>query len=142
MYQLAIEENNKSVQTEILENINNLRNQVKKDEIKCFLSNDTDSLDCYIEIHAGAGGTESQDWANMLRRMYLKWSDNKKFRSNLISEHRGDEAELNHQQSKSRGICFWLAEKESGIHRLVRISPFDSGAEDTQVSQVFGSTQS
>ena len=129
MYQLAIEENNKSVQTEILENINNLRNQVKKDEIKCFLSNDTDSLDCYIEIHAGAGGTESQDWANMLRRMYLKWSDNKKFRSNLISEHRGDEAGIKSSTIKIEGeyVFGWL-KKESGIHRLVRISPFDSGA--------------
>ena len=129
MYQLAIEENNKSVQTEILENINNLRNQVKKDEIKCFLSNETDSLDCYIEIHAGAGGTESQDWANMLRRMYLKWSDNKKFRSNLISEHRGDEAGIKSSTIKIEGeyVFGWL-KKESGIHRLVRISPFDSGA--------------
>ena len=52
-----------------------------------------DELDCYIEIHAGAGGTESQDWADMLRRMYIKWSDNKKFRLNLISERKGDEAE-------------------------------------------------
>ena len=113
LYQLAIEENNTSVQTaEILENINNLRNQVKKDEIKCFLSNDTDSLDCYIEIHAGAGGTESQDWANMLRRMYLKWSDNKKFRSNLISEHRGDEAGIKSSTIKIEGeYVFWLAEK-------------------------------
>ena len=129
MHQLAIEENNKSVQTEILENINNLRNQIKKDEIKCFLSDETDSLDCYIEIHAGAGGTESQDWANMLRRMYLKWSDNKKFRSNLISEHRGDEAGIKSSTIKIEGeyVFGWL-KKESGIHRLVRISPFDSGA--------------
>ena len=56
---------------------------VKKNEIKCFLSNEADSLDCYIEIHAGAGGTESQDWAEMLRRMYLKWADQKNFKSNL-----------------------------------------------------------
>ena len=50
---------------------------MKKNEIKCFLSNEADSLNCYIEIHAGAGGTESQDWAEMLRRMYLKWSAQK-----------------------------------------------------------------
>ena len=60
-------------------------------EIKCFLSNEADVLDCYIEIHAGAGGTESQDWAEMLRKMYLKWSVNKNFTSSLISEHRGEE---------------------------------------------------
>ena len=80
LHQLAVEESNMSFQIEIFENIKNLKSSVKRNEIKCFLSNDADSLDCYIEIHAGAGGTESQDWANMLRRMYLKWSDNKKFK--------------------------------------------------------------
>ena len=102
---------------------------VKKNEVKCFLSNEADSLDCYIEIHAGAGGTESQDWADMLRRMYLKWSDNKKFKSNLISEHKGDEAGIKSSTIKIEGdyVFGWL-KKESGIHRLVRISPFDSGA--------------
>ena len=73
------EEKNQEIQKEIITNIKELMSLVKKNEIKCFLSNEADSLDCYIEIHAGAGGTESQDWANMLRRMYLKWSDNKKF---------------------------------------------------------------
>ena len=93
------------------------------------MSNEADSLDCYIEIHAGAGGTESQDWADMLRRMYLKWSDNKKFKSNLISEHKGDEAGIKSSTIKIEGdyVFGWL-KKESGIHRLVRISPFDSGA--------------
>ena len=69
--ELAIEENNQTIQNEVIENINELREAVKKNEIKCFLSNEADFLDCYIEIHAGAGGTESQDWADMLRRMYL-----------------------------------------------------------------------
>ena len=126
---LAIEENNLIVQSEILENIKNLREEVKKNEIKCFLSKNSDSLDCYIEIHAGAGGTESQDWADMLRRMYLKWSDNKKFKSNLISEHKGEEAGIKSSTIKIEGdyVFGWL-KKESGIHRLVRISPFDSGA--------------
>ena len=126
---LAIEENNLIVQSEILENIKSLREEVKKNEIKCFLSKNTDSLDCYLEIHAGAGGTESQDWADMLRRMYLKWSDNKKFKSILISEHKGDEAGIKSSTIKIEGdyVFGWL-KKESGIHRLVRISPFDSGA--------------
>ncbi len=127
--ELAIEEENLIVQNEILQNIKNLRGLVKKNEIKCFLSNEADSLDCYIEIHAGAGGTESQDWAEMLRRMYLKWADQKKFKSNLISEHKGDEAGLKSSTIKIEGdyVFGWL-KKESGIHRLVRISPFDSGA--------------
>tara|TARA_Y100000389_G_scaffold102411_1_gene99234 strand:- start:2817 stop:3797 length:981 start_codon:yes stop_codon:yes gene_type:complete len=126
---LAIEEKNLSIQNEILENIKTLKGNVKKNEIKCFLSNDADSLDCYIEIHAGAGGTESQDWADMLRRMYLKWSDNKKYKSNLISEHKGEEAGIKSSTIKIEGdyVFGWL-KKESGIHRLVRISPFDSGA--------------
>ena len=126
---LANEENNQNILNEIYENIKDLRNIVKKNEIKCFLSNEADALDCYVEIHAGAGGTESQDWANMLRRMYLKWSDNKKFISKLISEHKGDEAGIKSSTIKIEGdyVFGWL-KKESGIHRLVRISPFDSGA--------------
>ena len=127
--ELALEEENQTVQKEILQNIKDLRILVKKNEIKCFLSNEADSLDCYIEIHAGAGGTESQDWAEMLRRMYLKWADLKNFKSNLISEHKGDEAGIKSSTIKIEGdyVFGWL-KKESGIHRLVRISPFDSGA--------------
>ncbi len=127
--QLALEEKNELVQKEILEEIKVLKKNVKKNEIKCFLSNDADSFDCYIEIHAGAGGTESQDWANMLRRMYLKWSDNKKYKSELISEHKGEEAGIKSSTIKIEGdyVYGWL-KRESGIHRLVRISPFDSGS--------------
>ncbi len=127
--ELALEENNLDVQGEIIRNIKQLRSEIKKSEIKCFLSSEADPLDCYIEIHAGAGGTESQDWADMLRRMYLKWSDKKNFKSNLISEHRGDEAGIKSATIKIEGdyVFGWL-KKESGIHRLVRISPFDSGA--------------
>ena len=71
-----------------MESIKELKSKVKKNEIRCFLSNEADSFDCYVEIHAGAGGTESQDWANMLRRMYMKWSNDKNFKCNLISEHK------------------------------------------------------
>jgi len=129
LYELTVEENNQIVEKEILQNIKDLRILVKKNEIKCFLSNEADSLDCYIEIHAGAGGTESQDWADMLRRMYLKWADQNDFKSDLISEHKGDEAGIKSSTIKIEGdyVFGWL-KKESGIHRLVRISPFDSGA--------------
>jgi len=127
--ELALEEKNDSVQKEVFQNLKELRTLVKKNEVKCFLSNEADSLDCYIEIHAGAGGTESQDWAEMLRRMYMKWADQKNFKSNLISEHKGDEAGIKSSTIKIEGdyVFGWL-KKESGIHRLVRISPFDSGA--------------
>ncbi len=126
---LAIEEKNINIQNETFQSIKNLRNVVKKNEIKCFLSNEADSLDCYIEIHAGAGGTESQDWAEMLRRMYLKWSDSKNYKYSLISEHKGEEAGIKSSTIKISGdyVFGWL-KRESGIHRLVRISPFDSGA--------------
>ena len=126
---LALEEGNINVQNEVLQNIKDLRLAVKKNEIKCFLSNEADSLDCYLEIHAGAGGTESQDWADMLRRMYMKWSDKKNFNFSLISEHKGEEAGIKSSTIKIDGdyVFGWL-KKESGIHRLVRISPFDSGA--------------
>ena len=110
-------------------NIKNLQKKVKQNEIKCFLSNETDSLDCYLEIHAGAGGTESQDWAEMLRRMYMKWANNKSYKSQLISEHKGDEAGIKSSTIKIEGeYIYGLLKSESGIHRLVRISPFDSGA--------------
>ena len=129
LYELAIEENNIDIQNEVNKNISDLRRLTKQNEIRCFLSNEADSLDAYVEIHAGAGGTESQDWADMLRRMYLKWSDNKNFKYQIVSEHKGDEAGIKSTTLKIEGdyIFGWL-KYESGIHRLVRISPFDSGA--------------
>ncbi len=106
-----------------------LSEKVKKDEINCFLSNESDNLDIYLEIHAGAGGTESQDWADMLRRMYLKWFDKKKYTYEMVSEHKGEEAGIKSSTLKVNGnYLYGLMKKESGVHRLVRISPFDSGA--------------
>ncbi len=129
LIELALDEENLNVQRDIFQNVKDLRGEAKKNEIKCFLSNEADSLDTYIEIHAGAGGTESQDWADMLRRMYLKWADKKDFKSSIISEHKGEEAGIKSTTIKIDGdyVFGWL-KKESGIHRLVRISPFDSGA--------------
>ena len=98
-------------------------------EVNCFLSGENDKLDIYLEIHAGAGGTESQDWAEMLRRMYLKWFDKKKFGYEIISEHKGEEAGIKSTTLKIMGVnLYGLMKNESGVHRLVRISPFDSGA--------------
>ena len=127
--QLALEEKNQLVIDEVLQSTKKLKIFSKKNETKCFLSNESDSLNCYIEIHAGAGGTESQDWAEMLRRMYLKWAVIKKFKSQLISEHKGDEAGIKSSTIKIEGdYSYGWLKSESGIHRLVRISPFDSGA--------------
>ena len=126
---LAKDENNNQILEETLAKLKSLKDDLKKLEIKCFLSNENDILDCYIEFHAGAGGTESQDWAEMLRRMYMKWASNKKYGVELISEHRGDEAGIKSSVIKISGdYTYGFLKSESGIHRLVRISPFDSGA--------------
>ncbi|MDA9745017.1 peptide chain release factor 2 [Candidatus Pelagibacter sp.] len=128
-FTLASEENNSKLIQETTKNIELLRSQVQKNEIKCFLSKEVDINDCFVEIHAGAGGTESQDWADMLRRMYMKWSNNRGFKCNIISEHKGDEAGIKSATIKINGdYAFGWLKSESGIHRLVRISPFDSGA--------------
>jgi len=126
---LAKEENNIPLINDTFLSIKKLLKKAEQNEIKCFLSNETDSLDAYLEIHAGAGGTESQDWAEMLRRMYIKWSSNKNFKYHLISEHKGDEAGIKSSTLKIEGdYVYGFLKSESGIHRLVRISPFDSGA--------------
>ena len=126
---LALKENDSLVIKDCEKKINSLLAQIKKVEVSCFLSDENDHLDAYLEIHAGAGGTESQDWALMLRRMYSKWIEKKKSKLELISEHRGDEAGIKSCIIKIVGAYMygWL-KSESGVHRLVRISPFDSGA--------------
>ena len=129
LLELAVKENDIVVTKDCEKNINLLLNQIKKTEVSCFLSEENDHLDTYLEIHAGAGGTESQDWAQMLRRMYSKWIEKKKSKFEIISEHKGDEAGIKSSTLKITGpyMYGWL-KSESGVHRLVRISPFDSGA--------------
>ncbi len=123
------EESNNEIIEDCLKKIEDIQKKIKKNEINCFLSGENDSLDIYLEIHAGAGGTESQDWAEMLRRMYLKWFDKKSFKYQVISEHRGEEAGIKSSTLKVSGeYLYGLMKNESGVHRLVRISPFDSGA--------------
>jgi len=129
IYNLALEELNEEIVSDCLIKIEEINTKIKKTEISCFLSGENDSLDIYLEIHAGAGGTESQDWAEMLRRMYLKWFEKKLFNCEIISEHRGDEAGIKSTTLKVTGEnLYGLMKNESGVHRLVRISPFDSGA--------------
>jgi len=129
LYNLAENENDIIVLKDCVKKIIILNKQIKKTEILCFLSGENDYLDAYLEIHAGAGGTESQDWAEMLRRMYSKWAEKRKFKFEIISEHKGDEAGIKSTILKIIGphTYGWL-KSESGVHRLVRISPFDSGA--------------
>ena len=129
LFNLAYEENNQQIINEVIIKIRDLKKEVKKNEIKCFLSGENDRLDCFLEIHAGAGGTESQDWAEMLRRMYIRWTTNKNFKFEIISEHKEEEAGIKSSIIKINGeYSYGYLKNESGIHRLVRISPFDSGA--------------
>jgi len=129
LIKLAIKENDNSVLNDCEKKIYLIVKEIKKTEVQCFLSGENDHLDTYIEIHAGAGGTESQDWAQMLRRMYSRWIEKKKCKFIIISEHKGDEAGIKSSIIKVAGTYMygWL-KSESGVHRLVRISPFDSGA--------------
>ena len=129
MYLLASEEKDEETINDCNKKILQILQEIKKNEINCFLSGQNDDYNIYLEIHAGAGGTESQDWANMLRRMYMKWFDKKKFKYEIISEHKGEEAGIKSSTIKVDGdYLYGLMKSESGVHRLVRISPFDSGA--------------
>ena len=92
-----------------------------------LMNDEADQNNSFLEIHAGAGGTESQDWAEMLQRMYVRWAESKKFDISLLQESKGEEAGIKSSTLKISGdyVYGWL-KRESGIHRLVRISPFDS----------------
>ncbi len=127
MYRISNSENNQDYLKQILFESENLFEKSNKSRLENLMNENTDPNNIFLEIHAGAGGTESQDWAEMLARMYIRWAEKKDCKISLIQETRGEEAGI-----KSTTIKFdmnyaygWL-KRESGIHRLVRISPFDS----------------
>ena len=98
-------------------------------QVETLLSGEADSNDAYLEIHAGAGGTESQDWANMLLRMYTRWAERRKFKVETLEVHDGEEAGIKSATIKISGHnAYGWMKTESGVHRLVRISPYDSAA--------------
>jgi len=109
--------------------LNELKEWAAKQEIETLLSGEADANDCYLEIHAGAGGTEAQDWAEMLRRMYSRWADRRGYKIEILEESPGEEAGIKSTTMKVSGhnAYGWL-KTETGVHRLVRISPFDSSA--------------
>ena len=101
----------------------------EKRQLESLLSGEADSNDCFVEIHAGAGGTEAQDWAQMLLRMYSRWCDTRGFRIEMIEENGGEEAGIKSVTMKVNGDnAYGWMKTESGVHRLVRISPYDSSA--------------
>ncbi|MGI9406641.1 MAG: peptide chain release factor 2 [Hyphomicrobiaceae bacterium] len=106
-----------------------LSTEVQKRQLEALLSGEADGNDCFVELHAGAGGTESQDWTQMLLRMYTRWAERRGFKTELFEVSAGEEAGLKSAtlQVKGENAYGWL-KTESGVHRLVRISPFDSNA--------------
>ena len=106
-----------------------LKAEAARRELEALLSGEADNLDSYLEVHAGAGGTESQDWANMLLRMYTRWAEKRGFKVDYLEETPGEEAGIKSAtiQVKGRNAFGWL-KTEDGVHRLVRISPYDSNA--------------
>jgi peptide chain release factor 2 len=106
-----------------------LKAEVSRRELEALLSGEADANDCYLEVHAGAGGTESNDWAGMLLRMYVRWAEQHGYKVDWLEESEGEGAGIKSAtvQIKGRNAYGWL-KSENGVHRLVRISPFDSNA--------------
>src|SRR6201998_503225 len=109
--------------------LRNLKGEVSRRELEALLSGEADSNDCYLEVHAGAGGTESQDWANMLLRMYVRWAEQHGFKVDYIEETDGEEAGIKSAtiEVKGHNAYGWL-KSEDGGQRLVRTLPFDANA--------------
>jgi peptide chain release factor 2 len=129
--------------TELLEeaetDLNALGQELGKLEIECLFSGEADSRDCFLEIHAGAGGTESHDWAQMLLRMYLRWAEKHRFKVEFIDQIAGEEAGIKSVTLKIQGNnAYGYCKSENGVHRLVRLSPFNAaGKRQTSFASVF-----
>ena len=127
--ELAEEEKDEESYSEAAEALRELQSRAKKLELESLLSGEADTNDCFLEVHAGAGGTESQDWAEMLLRMYVRWSGASGRKVEWIEESAGEEAGIKSATIKITGpMAYGWLKTESGVHRLVRISPFDSNA--------------
>jgi peptide chain release factor 2 len=111
------------------ESLKSMLSEVNRQQVEAMLSGEADGNDTYLEVHSGAGGTESQDWANMLLRMYTRWSERQGYKVEVLEMHDGEEAGIKSAtiQVKGHNAYGWL-KTESGVHRLVRISPYDSNA--------------
>jgi peptide chain release factor 2 len=127
--ELAEEEGDAEAMAEAEAALNELRDRLGRLQLESLLSGEADANDCFLEIHAGAGGTESQDWAEMLLRMYTRWAEAHGFKLEWIEESPGEEAGLKSVTVRVTGAnAYGWLKTESGVHRLVRISPFDSQA--------------
>jgi len=139
LWALALQERDEIVMQDIVAEIEGLEEVVSQEELRMMLSSEQDSLSAIISIHAGAGGTEAQDWVEILLRMYLRWAEKKGFATKVIDLLPGDEAGVKSVSFTVEGsYAYGYAKAEIGIHRLVRISPFDAGARrHTSFASVF-----
>jgi peptide chain release factor 2 len=137
--EIVSEEQDDQTREEIRAELERLNAAIRDDELKMMLGSEQDPMNAIMSIHAGAGGTEAQDWAEMLLRMYLRWAERKGFEATIIDYLPGDEAGVKSVTWTLRGeYAYGYAKAEIGIHRLVRISPFDSGARrHTSFASVF-----
>ena len=127
--ELAEEEDDDSARREAEAALAGLREEARRREIESLLSGEADGNNCFLEVHAGAGGTESQDWAEMLLRMYVRWAERRGYAVEWIAESPGEEAGIKSAAIKVSGAnAYGWLKTEGGVHRLVRISPFDAGA--------------
>jgi peptide chain release factor 2 len=129
MIGLGESENDEKAVAEAEAALQRVRAEVARRELEALLSGEADANDCYLEVHAGAGGTESQDWASMLMRMYVRWAEAHGYKVEWVEETEGEGAGLKSATVvvKGHNAYGWL-KSENGVHRLVRISPFDSNA--------------
>ncbi|WP_313136208.1 peptide chain release factor 2 [Paracoccus jeotgali] len=129
MVELAEDEGDEELVREAEANLKALAQEAAQKELEALLNGEADSNDTFLEVHAGAGGTESCDWASMLARMYVRWAENQGYEVELVSETSGDEAGIRSATYRISGhnAYGWL-KSEAGVHRLVRISPYDSAA--------------
>ncbi|MBP7341938.1 MAG: peptide chain release factor 2 [Syntrophaceae bacterium] len=136
---LASEEKDEAVLLDLAFDLEHLSADVREEELKMMLSSEQDPMNAIMSIHAGAGGTEAQDWVEMLLRMYLRWAEKRNFKTSVIDYLPGDEAGVKSVTFTVEGeYAYGYAKAEIGIHRLVRISPFDAGGRrHTSFASVF-----
>lgn len=129
LIELAEAESDESILDEAGRSLTALHTHAAKLEVESLLSGEADDKDCYLEVHAGAGGTESQDWAEMLVRMYVRWTERRGYKVEWIEESPGEEAGIKSVALRVKGLnAYGWLKTESGVHRLVRISPFDASS--------------
>lgn len=143
LLEMAVDEDDADTVTEIESDLEALDSELEKLEFRRMFSGEMDANSAYLEIQAGSGGTEAQDWANMLLRMYLRWAERRGFKAEIVELQEGDVAGVKSATIHIQGeYAFGWSRTETGVHRLVRKSPFDSGnRRHTSFSSVFVSPE-